>query len=71
MTQADFGVFGLGVMGFNIGRNIQRNGFIVAAYNRSPEKVTAFVEGAAPGPQAIGVHSFAELVKVLKRPRKI
>lgn len=71
MTEADFGLFGLGVMGFNLGRNVQRNGYVVAAYNRSPDKVTHFVDEPADGPRPIGVGSFAELVKSLRRPRRI
>jgi len=71
MTQADFGVFGLGVMGFNLGRNVQRNGFQVAVFNRSPGKVAEFVEKQAPGPVPIGARSMPEFIKSLKRPRKI
>ena len=35
MSQGNFGVAGLGVMGQNVALNIERNGFQVIAYNRS------------------------------------
>ncbi len=71
MVKADIGVYGLGVMGFNLGRNLQRNGFRVAVYNRSPEKVRAFVEEPAPGTAPFGAGSLTELVEVLERPRRL
>ncbi|MEW6649909.1 MAG: NADP-dependent phosphogluconate dehydrogenase [Chloroflexota bacterium] len=71
MEKADIGIYGLGVMGFNLGRNLQRNGFRVAVYNRSPEKVRAFVEEAAPGTQPVGADSPAQLVGALERPRRL
>ena len=71
MTLADFGVYGLGVMGFNLARNVQRNGYQLAVYNRTYEKVTHFVEGEAPGPKPAGATSMSELVASLKRPRKL
>ncbi len=71
MDKADIGVYGLGVMGFNLGRNLQRNGFRVAVHNRSPEKVRAFVEQLAPGAKPIGAGSLAELVGALSRPRRL
>ncbi|MCX7976078.1 MAG: NADP-dependent phosphogluconate dehydrogenase [Bellilinea sp.] len=71
MKQAEIGIYGLGVMGFNLGRNFQRNGFRVAVYNRSPEKVRAFVEQPAPGTQPLGAVSLAELVQMLERPRRL
>jgi 6-phosphogluconate dehydrogenase len=71
MTQADFGIYGLGVMGFNLGLNIQRNEFRIAVFNRSPGKVREFVEQAAPGLPPLGAGSLAEFVSLLKRPRKL
>lgn len=71
MKQAEIGIYGLGVMGFNLGRNFQRNGLRVAVYNRSPEKVRAFVEQPAPGTQPLGASSLAELAQMLERPRRL
>ncbi|MGI8575393.1 MAG: NADP-dependent phosphogluconate dehydrogenase [Egibacteraceae bacterium] len=69
--QSDIGLIGLGVMGQNLARNIARNGFGVAVYNRTTSKMTAFVdefgsEGAITGHETVG-----ELVAALKRPRRI
>lgn len=71
MKQAEIGIYGLGVMGFNLGRNFQRNGFRVAVYNRSPEKVRLFVEQPAAGALALGAASLAELAGMLERPRRL
>ncbi len=71
MKQAEIGIYGLGVMGFNLGRNFQRNGFRVAVYNRSPEKVRLFVEQPAAGAQALGAASLSELAQMLERPRRL
>lgn len=71
MKQAEIGIYGLGVMGFNLGRNFQRNGFRVAVYNRSPEKVRLFVEQPAAGVPALGAASLAELAGMLERPRRL
>ncbi len=40
MAGQAFGVIGLEVMGRNIAQNIERNGFGVSVYNRTPEKTT-------------------------------
>lgn len=71
MKQAEIGIYGLGVMGFNLGRNFQRNGFRVGVYNRSPEKVRLFVEQPAAGAPALGAVSLAELAGMLERPRRL
>ncbi len=38
-TKADIGLIGLAVMGENLVLNMERNGFTVAVYNRTVEKV--------------------------------
>ncbi|NBK23708.1 MAG: decarboxylating NADP(+)-dependent phosphogluconate dehydrogenase, partial [Spirochaetia bacterium] len=40
-------------------------------YNRSTEKVDAFVNGRAKGKQIVGTHSLKELVDTLQSPRKV
>ncbi|MCP2039968.1 6-phosphogluconate dehydrogenase [Neisseria sp. HSC-16F19] len=69
--QADIGVIGLAVMGQNLILNMNDHGFTVAAYNRSTDKVDAFLNGAAQGTRIIGAHSLAEFVGLLKKPRKV
>jgi 6-phosphogluconate dehydrogenase len=66
---AKIGMIGLAVMGENLAMNIERNGYPIAVYNRSPEKVDDFV-ARAQGKQVIGTKSPEEFVKALERPRK-
>src|SRR5213082_2360748 len=68
-------MIGLAVMGENLARNIERNGYSVAVYNRppgkdEPDRVTKFMEDNA-GKQFIGTRTPEEFVKALERPRKI
>jgi 6-phosphogluconate dehydrogenase len=71
MAQADIGLIGLAVMGQNLILNMNDHGYVVAAFNRTVEKVDAFLAGPAKNTHVIGVHSLEELFKVLKRPRKV
>ncbi len=69
--KADIGVVGLAVMGENLILNLAGNGFTVACFNRSTEKVDEFIGGRAAGKSIIGCHSIAQLVASLSRPRKV
>jgi 6-phosphogluconate dehydrogenase len=71
MSQADIGLVGLAVMGENLILNMESRGFTVACFNRTTSKVDDFVNGRAKGKRIVGAHSLPELVKALKRPRKI
>ncbi len=71
MKKADIGLIGLAVMGENLVLNMERNGFTVAVFNRTVQKVTDFVEGRAKGRNIIGAKSIQELVDSLKKPRKV
>ena len=71
MKKADIGLIGLAVMGENLAMNMESKGFTVAVYNRSTEKVDAFLAGRAAGRNFIGCHSPEELVQALSKPRKI
>src|SRR5439155_2341059 len=62
---------GLAVMGENLALNVESRGYKVAVFNRTTEKVDAFIEGKAKGKNFIGCHSIEELVKKIKKPRKI
>jgi len=68
---ADIGLIGLAVMGENLVLNMERNGYTVAVYNRSVEKVDKFVNGRGKGKNFIPAHSVEEFVKSLERPRKV
>jgi len=71
MKKADIGLIGLAVMGENLVMNMERNGFTVAVFNRTTEKVTNFVEGRAKGKNIIGTYSIEEFVNQLEKPRKV
>ena len=71
MKKADIGLIGLAVMGENLAMNMESKGFTVAVYNRSTEKVDAFLAGRAAGRNFIGCHSPEELVQALSKPRKV
>jgi 6-phosphogluconate dehydrogenase len=58
-------------MGENLALNVERNGFPVAVYNRSPEKTQAFMQERAPGKNVKATYSLEEFVSSLERPRRI
>ncbi len=71
MAQMDIGLIGLAVMGENLVLNMESKGFGVAVYNRTVEKVDAFVQGRGAGKNITGCHSIEELCSNLKAPRKV
>ncbi len=70
-TKSDIGLIGLAVMGENLVLNMESKGFQVTVYNRTLQRVDDFLAGRAKGLKIIGARSIEELVKSLKRPRKI
>jgi 6-phosphogluconate dehydrogenase len=68
---SDIGLIGLAVMGENLVLNMESKGFQVSVYNRSTDKVDAFLADRAKGKNIVGTHSVPEFVKSLERPRKI
>jgi 6-phosphogluconate dehydrogenase len=69
---ADIALIGLAVMGQNLILNMNDHGYTVVAFNRTVSKVDEFLNDAAKGRKTIiGAHSIEEMVKLLKRPRKI
>jgi len=73
MSQAscDFAMIGLAVMGENLALNIESRGYQVAVYNRTTSVTESFVKDKAAGKQIVGCSTLEDLVKALKRPRKI
>jgi len=67
----DIAVIGLAVMGQNLILNMNDHGFTVVAYNRTVEKVDRFLANEAKGTKIIGAHSIEEMVRQLKRPRRV
>jgi 6-phosphogluconate dehydrogenase len=66
-----FGLIGLAVMGENLALNVERNGFPITVYNRSPEKTNTFMAERAQGKNVKAAFSLEEFVQSLERPRRI
>ena len=69
--KADIAVIGLAVMGQNLILNMNDHGFTVAAFNRTTSKVDEFMANEAKGTNVVGAHSIEEMVRLLKRPRRV
>ncbi len=68
---ADVGVIGMAVMGSNLARNLARNGFTVALYNRTTSKTEAVMAehgGEGDFRPAVELEDF---VASLERPRRV
>ena len=73
MATADYDIalIGLAVMGQNLVLNMEDHGYGVAVYNRTRSKVDDFLNGSGKNRKIAGAGSLAELVSLLKRPRKV
>ena len=71
MPKSDIGLIGLAVMGQNLVLNMSDHGVRVAVYNRSTDKVDAFIAGSGKRDNITGCHSLQELVLALETPRRI
>ncbi|MDD4009007.1 MAG: NAD(P)-binding domain-containing protein, partial [Fermentimonas sp.] len=69
--KADIGLIGLAVMGENLVLNMENNGYTVAVFNRTVDKVDAFVNGRGKGKNFIGASTLEEFVASIERPRKV
>jgi 6-phosphogluconate dehydrogenase len=69
--QFDFGMIGIGVMGSNLLLNLADSGFAVTGYDLKPERAKALEEAAKEGTVVKGVNNLSEMVRSLKKPRKI
>jgi len=70
MSNSDFGLIGLAVMGQNLVLNVESRGFQVSVYNRTTSVTDAFV-AAHPGKKLSGSKTLEEFVQSLASPRKI
>ena len=70
MTQAQFGMIGLAVMGENLALNIEEHGFSVAVWNRETAAMDAFI-AKHTGKKFTGTKTLEELVQAIARPRRI
>lgn len=71
MSKATIGVAGLAVMGANLARNLERNGFPCAVWNRTAEKLEPFLRDAAEGRRFLAFQSAEDFCASLERPRRI
>ena len=71
----DFGMIGLGVMGSNLLLNMADHGFSVIGFDTNPDKTKALEADASKDASSKanvkGVNSLAEMVSLLKTPRKL
>ena len=70
-ANCDIGLIGLAVMGQNLVLNMNDHGYKVAVFNRTVSKVDEFLQQEAKGTQVVGAHSIEELVRLLKKPRRV
>lgn len=66
---ADIGVYGMGVMGSNLARNLARNGYRTAVGNRSVTKVTEFMENYGAEATFIPSETMEDFINSLETPR--
>src|SRR4051794_2683857 len=72
MSEMQFGMVGLGVMGENLSLNIAEKGFPVAGWDAWPEPVDRFIAKGRESNAAVkGFKSLPEFVASLRRPRRI
>lgn len=67
----DFGMIGLGTMGRNLLLNIADHGFSAVGFDRDMSKAQLLESSASPGTTVKGAASLAEMIALLKTPRKI
>jgi len=67
----DFGMIGLGTMGRNLLLNMADHGFAAIGYDKDTAKTALLESSANPGTTVKGASSLAEMVELLKPPRRI
>ncbi|GAB2025484.1 NADP-dependent phosphogluconate dehydrogenase [Lactovum odontotermitis] len=70
MTQANFGVVGMAVMGKNLALNVESRGYTVAIYNRTTSK-TEEVVAEHPDKNFVLTKTVEEFVAAIEKPRRI
>ncbi len=70
MSNSDFGLIGLAVMGQNLVLNVESRGFQVSVYNRTTSVTDEFV-AAHPDKKLVGAKTLEEFVQSLASPRKV
>ncbi|MFO7934545.1 MAG: NADP-dependent phosphogluconate dehydrogenase [Bacteroidales bacterium] len=67
----NFGVFGLGVMGASLAKNIERNGFPTVVYNYTYDLTEQFMSGVEQDRNFTAARTVYEFIHALERPRRI
>ena len=67
----DFGMIGIGVMGSNLLLNMADNGYAVVGFDLKQERAHALEAAAREGTTVKGTTDIVEMVRLLKKPRKI
>ncbi|MGZ8557294.1 MAG: NADP-dependent phosphogluconate dehydrogenase [Chitinophagaceae bacterium] len=67
----DFGMVGLGTMGRNLLLNIADHGFAAIGFDKDLTKASLLESSATPGTTVKAASSLAEMVSLLKTPRKL
>ncbi|MQW22402.1 MULTISPECIES: NADP-dependent phosphogluconate dehydrogenase [unclassified Lactococcus] len=70
MTQANFGVVGMAVMGKNLALNVESRGYTVALFNRTTAK-TEEVIAEHPDKNFVFTKTLEEFVDAIEKPRRI
>ena len=68
-SSADIGVYGLGVMGANLARNLARHGHAVAVFNRTLARTERLIERYSQEGEFVPAAHLADFVASLRRPR--
>jgi len=71
MSNAEFGLTGLAVMGQNLALNVENKGFSIAVHNRTGEKTKDFYEQRCSGKSVAPAYSVEEFVSAVAQPRKL
>jgi len=67
---SNLGLIGLGTMGKSLARNIASRGYTVSLWNRTKEKITAFVDEFGSD-QFYEPSSFEDFIQSIERPRRL
>lgn len=70
MTQANFGVVGMAIMGKNLALNVESRGYTVALFNRTTAK-TEEVVAEHPDKNFVLTKTIEEFVAAIEKPRRI
>jgi 6-phosphogluconate dehydrogenase len=70
-AQFDFGMIGIGVMGSNLLLNMADHGYAVIGFDLKKERASQLEAAAKPGTTVKGVTDVGEMIKGLKKPRKM